>query len=129
MSEDFYDSAARQRYAILEAAKARCLADLAEHRANGDEHSAAEELQVLATLNDQQASLQRLHQQYQAQQNPPPPPRQTPEQLRAKPAEQMTWADGLEIARQSKYGKNLSFEDPNVVAGYHEANRRRGRGE
>jgi hypothetical protein len=129
MADDFYDSAARERYMVLEAAKARCLADLAEHRANGDQSSAAEELQVLATLNDQQASLSRLHQQYQAEKNPPPPPRQTPEQLRAKPAEQMTWQDGLEIARNSRYGKNLDFNDPNVVAGYHEANRRRGRGE
>jgi hypothetical protein len=129
MSEDFYDSAARERYAVLEAAKARCLADLAEHRANGDQHSAAEELQVLATLNDQQVSLQRLHQQYQAQMNPPQPPRQTPEELRVKPAEKMTWQDGLEIARNSKYGKNLDFNDPNVVAGYHEAVRRRQSGE
>jgi hypothetical protein len=129
MSNDFYDSAARRQYQELEAAKARVLANLAEYRANGDEYSAASELQELAALSDQQASLQRLHQQYQAQQNPPPPPRLTPEQLKALPVEQMTWQHGLEIARNSKYGKNLDFNDPNVVAGFHEANRRRGRGE
>jgi hypothetical protein len=100
MSDDFYTDVARQRYETLEAAKAQSLADLARHKAEGNTYAAEEELQVLATLNDQQASLQRLHAQYQANLNPPPPPRQTPEQLRAKPADQMTPADGLEILSQ-----------------------------
>jgi hypothetical protein len=68
---DFYDEAARQRYAVLEAAKARVVANLEEYRVNGDESSAAEELQNLATLNDQQQSLQRLHRDYHQQRNPP----------------------------------------------------------
>jgi hypothetical protein len=41
----------------------------------------------------------------------------------------MTWQDGLDLARTSKYGKDLSHDDPAVVAGYAEVMRRRARGE
>ena len=41
----------------------------------------------------------------------------------------MTLEDGLEVAKTSKYGKDLSFDDPNVQAGYREMMARRARGE
>jgi hypothetical protein len=41
----------------------------------------------------------------------------------------MTWQDGLDLAKTSKYGKDLSFDDPNVRAGYAEVMARRARGE
>jgi hypothetical protein len=129
MSDDFYTDVARRRLAQIEADEAQAQAHMIAARANGDTDHAVEQAEALEILAVKKQALLRLHQQHVQSQNPPPPPRQTPEQLRAKPAEQMTWADGLEIARQSKYGKNLDFNDPNVVAGYHEATRRRNRGE
>ena len=41
----------------------------------------------------------------------------------------MTPDDGLQLAKTSKYGKNLDWSDPNVRNGYAEAQRRRYRGE
>jgi hypothetical protein len=41
----------------------------------------------------------------------------------------MSADDGLLVARNSKYGSNLDWNDPNVQAGYQEMQRRRGRGE
>jgi hypothetical protein len=123
MSDDFYTDVARRRLQQIEADEAQAQAQLIAARAHGDTDYGVEQAEALDIL-----AVKKQEQHVQSQ-NPAPAPRQTPEQLRAKPAEQMTWQDGLEIARQSKYGKNLDFNDPNVVAGYHEANRRRGRGE
>lgn len=122
---DFYEDAARQRYATLEAAKARVLADLAESKATGNDIAAAEELQTLATLNDQIASLNRLHQQYQQQQNPPSPVPETDQEWMSKSAEKMNYDDVARMASKSKYG----FDDGAFRAGISEVARRRARGE
>lgn len=70
MSDDFYEASARKRYQVLEAAKAQSMADLQRFQTDNDEDSAAAELQALAHLNDQQASLERLHRTYQQGKNP-----------------------------------------------------------
>jgi hypothetical protein len=108
---DFYDASARKRYQVLEAAKARAIANLEEYRATGDEDSAAEELQTLATINDQQASLQRLHQQYHQQMQPPPAPR--PDSWREKRTDEMTPQDVINMIQQGdgKHSKTMSAED------------------
>ena len=49
----------------------------------------------------------------------------------AKKASQrrMTWDDALDLARNSKFGKDLTHDDPYVRAGYAEVMARRQRGE
>lgn len=129
MSNDFYLSAAQARAAQLEAERAAALADLAAHRANGDTESAAASIQQLADIEAARANLSNLANGYVQSQNPPLEPELTQEERNAKPWNRMTPQDALELARTSKYGRNLDFNDPNVAAGWHEANRRRARGE
>jgi hypothetical protein len=70
-----------------------------------------------------------LHQQYVASQTPPAPVELTPEEKHAKPWDRMTWQDGLDLARTSKYGADIDANDPNVQAGFREVMARRQRGE
>ncbi len=131
---DFYDEAARQRYATLEAAKARVVANLEEYRAIGDEASAAEELQTLATLNDQQQSLRRLHQQYNAQRNPPQQEMSDAEFVAMSPERMAQNPAAIDrIFSKSKYYTPNQWSDPEVAkraqAGVAEVERRRRRGE
>ena len=126
---DFYVDAAQKRLDQIEAARSHAQAALTGARADNDYDTAAEAVQIIADMNAQEQNLRRLHQQHvnsQAHREPAP---QTPEEWRVKPAEKMTWEDGLQVSRNSKYGKNLDFNDPNVVAGYHEVMRRRQNGE
>jgi hypothetical protein len=41
----------------------------------------------------------------------------------------MDWHDVVDLARGSKYGGDLTPDDPNMLAGWQEARRRRERGE
>jgi len=41
----------------------------------------------------------------------------------------MTYDDALQLARTSKYGADLTHDDPLVQAGYREVARRKARGE
>lgn len=41
----------------------------------------------------------------------------------------MDWQDVVDLARQSKYARDIKPDDPNMLAGYHEAMRRKARGE
>ena len=111
--DDFYDTAARKRYETLEAAKARCLADLAESKATGNEMAAEEELQMLATLNDQQASLSRLHQQYVAQKNPPRQERESVITARRAPADGNDALDILNYGKQPNDPTRLTADEYN----------------
>jgi hypothetical protein len=129
MSDDFYTSAARQRLAVIDAARAQALADLQQHRASGDMDGAAESVQVVANLDSDRANLLSLHRQYVQSQQAPAPEQLSVEERNAKPWDKMTAQDGLELAKTSRYGKDLSFNDPNVIAGLHEVQRRRQRGE
>ena len=83
----------------------------------------------MARADSREQNLVELHQQYVASQAPPEPVELTPEEKHAKPWDRMDWQDGLDLARTSKYGDDLSHNDPNVVAGYAEVMRRRQRGE
>ena len=129
MAEDFYSQAARQRLAMLDAEKAAHLADLAAHRANSDTESAASVVQALANTEAERQNLLSLHNQYVASQQAPARPELTQEQRNAKPWSQMDFSDSLEMAKQSRYAKNLTADDPHFVAGMREATRRRQRGE
>jgi hypothetical protein len=126
---DFYSDAASQRLAQIEAQRAQALADLANSKANADYESAAASVQTIADLEAAKQNLVALHQNYVASQTPPTPPELSAEERAAKPLHRMDWNDALELAKTSRYGKNLSWNDPNVQAGYREAMARRRRGE
>ena len=128
-SDDFYSFSARQRLQQINANRAQCLADLEQAKASADYESAASSVQEIANLEAQRQALVNLHSQYVASQQVPEPPELTPEERAAKPWDKMDWQDGLDLARTSKYGKDLRHDDPNVQAGYGEVMRRRQRGE
>lgn len=86
-------------------------------------------MQQIANLESEKANLVALHQQYVASQTPPAPVELTPEEKHAKPWDRMTWQDGLDLARTSKYGADIDANDPNVQAGFREVMARRQRGE
>jgi hypothetical protein len=119
MSDDFYDRSARQRYQVLQAAKARLIADLEEFKAADDEHSAQVAIQELAGVNDQMVSLERLHTEYHQRLNPPPPPPETEAEWQAKPADKMTEADALQIYAKSKYFPQNPGNDADFLNRYH----------
>ena len=127
--DEFYAAAAQKRLQQLAVDRMKAQHDLAISLSMGDEEAAAGEIDSIAEIDAKTANLRALAQREMARNQAQTPPPQTAEQLRAKPPEQMTWEDGLEIARNSKYGKDLDFNNPHVVAGYHEATRRRQRGE
>jgi hypothetical protein len=129
MSSDFYDAAARKRYQILEAAKAQSMADLQRYQADENEHGAIEELQTLATLNDQQASLERLHRTYMAQRNPPAPLPESDGEFMAKAPERMSYADVMKITGKSKYALDPQTEARNIQQGIAELARRKASGD
>ena len=125
---DYYIDLAKQRAQQIEADKAELLAGLARAKSNGDDHSGTEILQGLANNDQEMRNLNQLHNDYMAAKNPQQVPLSR-EEWRARPVERMTAADGLEVARNSKYGGSLDWSDPHVQAGYQEAQRRRARGE
>ena len=129
MANDFYEQAAATRANMIEAELAAAKADLAAYRANNDVESAAQAVQQLANLEAERANLNALYQGYVANQTPRQPPQLTPEARQAKPPERMDASDILELARTSKYGKGLDWNDPHMRAGWQEAQRRRSRGE
>jgi hypothetical protein len=129
MANDFYTYSAQQRLAQLDAAKAQSLANLAQCKATSDYESAAAEVQAIANCEAEKANLIALHHQYVASQTPQRPPERSAEEKAATPLHRMSWDDALDLAKTSKYGKNLSWNDPHVRAGYAEAMARRGRGE
>jgi hypothetical protein len=129
MADDFYVFSAKQRLQEISAASAQAKADLEMAKAGGDYQSAASSVQQLADLESQRQNLLNLHDQYIRSQNPPAPPEPSREERQARSWDKMDAIDALNIARGSKYGKDLDFNDPNFVAGFHEAQARRHRGE
>src|SRR5262249_40799929 len=127
--DDFYVFSTRKRLELIDAARQQTLADLSLAKSGADYDSASEYVQRLADLDAQQANLVNLHQQYQRSMTAPAPPELTPEEQAAKPWDRMTWDDALDLARESKYGRDLTHNDPHVQAGYREVARRRARGE
>jgi hypothetical protein len=128
-NDDFYLQVAQQRALQIEAEKQATLADLAAFSASGDAESAAKSVQALANLESERTNLLNLHQQYIASQNPPEAPPQTHEEWQAKPVERMTAEEGLEVMRQSRDGKDLDRNNPDVRRGFIEAKNRRASGE
>ena len=129
MSNDFYISAAQQRQNELEAERQAALADLAAHKANGDTMAAAATVQNLANLQSEFQNLKNLCDNYIASQQPAQQPELTPEERAARPWHRMDYSDTLDLARTSKYGESLTWDDPHMRAGLAEARARRGRGE
>jgi hypothetical protein len=127
--DDFYLQAGAQRLAQIEAEKAAALADLAAHKANHDQDSAGASIQQIANLDVELANLGNLYQRYQASLNPPAPPEPSKEEREARPWNRMDWTDVTNLARQSKYARDIRPDDPNLIAGWQEAQRRRARGE
>jgi hypothetical protein len=128
MSKDFNIEAAEQQAAYIDAAIKQQIADLAAYRGAHDVDGAATVVQTIADLEASKRNLTQLCQDYIESQQP----RQevlTEEERIAKPWNRMTAEDGLAVARQSKYGKNLDWNDAHVRAGWQEAQRRRHRGE
>jgi hypothetical protein len=129
MSNDFYLNAAQQRAAELEMELSAAKTDLLTYRHNQDLQAAGEAVQRIADLTTQQSNLQALCQGYIQSQQPRQPEQLTDEERNARPWHKMTADDGLQLAKTSKYGKSLDWNDPNVRSGYAEAQRRRARGE
>jgi hypothetical protein len=126
---DFYSDSAKRRLEQIEAERAVALADLAAYRANSDYDSAGSAIQQVANLDAERANLAQLYNNYVASQQPPAPPQLTPEERAARPITKMDWSDTVELARTSRYGKDLKPNDPNLIAGWNEARRRSARGE
>jgi hypothetical protein len=129
MSDDFYSGAARRRMEQIQAERAAALADLQAHRLNGDPDSAGQAVQTIADCDAAAANLQNLYARYQQSQTPPAQPELTPEERQARPVSRMDWSDAVELARTSRYGKDLKPNDANMVEGWREARRRSARGE
>jgi hypothetical protein len=125
--DDWYIDIGRQRLAELNAGRAQALADLELAKSNGDHDSASTALQNIADIDAAQANLGRLYDQYVRSQQPPPEP--SKEERAARRISRMDWSDVVEMTRQSKYAKNIQPNDPNLIAGWQEAQRRRQRGE
>lgn len=128
MSNDFYSAVTQSRLTMLAAEEQASLADLAASRANSDTESAASALQQLANLRAERSNLLSLHQEYVASQQPQRQPEPSPEERAARPWSRMDYSDVLEMARNSKYAKDLTWNS-DMQAGYEETRRRRARGE
>jgi hypothetical protein len=128
-TDDFYQGAARRRMEQLQTERACALADLQTFRLNGDHDSAGQAVQTIADLDAAAANLGNLYSRYVQSQTPPAQPELTPEERAARPITKMDWSDVLDLARGSRYGKNIKADDPNLIAGWNEARRRSARGE
>lgn len=100
------------------------------HARNADYDSAGSVIQQIANLDAEKANLTALYQNYVASNTPAPPEVLTSEELQNRPWWKLSAEQALQIATEgSKYGKNLTYADPNVQAGWREAQRRRSSGE
>jgi hypothetical protein len=125
---DFYLSAAQQRAAELEMELSAAKTDLLTYRHNSDLQAAGEAVQRIANLTAEQSNLRGLVDGYVASQRPPQPEVLTDEERNARPWSKMTYADVLEMAKTSKYAKDLTWNE-DMQRGYNEVRARRSRGE
>ena len=128
-SDDYYTFLARTQVQRLDANRAQALADLERAKADSDYEGAGAAVQTLADLDAQKQNILNLHNQYVRSQQVPEQPEVSDEEKFARPWDKMTWQDGLDLAKTSKYGKDLDANDPNVQAGFREVMARRARGE
>ncbi len=122
---DFYTDSARRRLDQLNAEAAALRADIEASRVNQDHDGAGAAIQSLADIEAQRQNLLSLHQQYVASQTPPAQPEVSDAERAARPPERMGWDDVVAMTRQSKYAKDIKPDDPDLLAGYREAMRRR----
>jgi hypothetical protein len=127
---DFYQESAEARIERLDYQRQLALTSLQEARLMNDLQAGGEAAQEIADVDAAKANLVRLHNSYIQSQQPQYQTPETPEEMRVKAVERMTPNDGLKVSiANSRYGKDLDWNDPNVQAGYAEVQRRRGRGE
>jgi hypothetical protein len=117
--------AATQQFKVIEAARRRSEADLAEYRANGNTYGIAEELQTIANLDSSARNLSDLARRHAQASQPQAPVHQSDQEWFAKAPEKMDYNDVARIVSKSKYG----FDDARFRAGIQEVARRRARGE
>jgi hypothetical protein len=129
MADDFYAEAGQARLQEIAVERAEALASLERAKSMGDTTTAGSAVQTIANLDSEHSNLINLYNRYVASQTPPPQREPTLEERRAKPIEAMDWSDIVEMTRQSKYAKNIRPDDPNMIAGWYEGQRRRARGE
>ena len=129
MADDWYVEMGRQRLLEINAARSQALADLEQAKANYDSDSASDAIQRVANADAERANLSNLYDQYVRSITPPAPLEVSLEERRARPFSAMDWNDVVEMTRQSKYARNIRPDDPNMIAGYQEAMRRKARGE
>jgi hypothetical protein len=122
---DFYQDSARRRLEQIDAERAAALADLGAHKMNADHDSAALTIQTIANLDSERRNIVDLHERYVQSQQPPAAEQLTDEERNARPWNKMTPDDALALARTSKYGRDLDWNNRDVIAGWHEAQRRR----
>ncbi len=128
-NDDWYIQQGRNRLQQIAYARASAVADLEGAKVSYDDDAAGSALQTIADLDAQRANLMGLYQQYWNSQHPPAPPQPSAEERKARTWDRMDWQDIVDMTRTSKYAKDIRPDDPNMVAGYHEAMRRRRAGE
>jgi len=129
MADDWYTETASRRFQQIEAERAQSLADLQQARVAGDNYLAQEAVQRIADLDSAAKNLADLHSRYVQSQTPVAPAEISAEERAAKPWDKMNYGPVRERRRNSKYGKDLTHDDPNVAAGYRAVQARRQRGE
>jgi hypothetical protein len=107
----------------------RVQGDLNSYVAAGDKDSAASAVAELANLSRQKENLVLLRNQYLQSRTPQQQAPKTAEETAATPIQNMNANELMELYRGSKYSRDLDWNDPNVRAGWIEAQNRRARGE
>src|SRR4051794_40686365 len=101
----------------IEADRRRALADLADAKANSDYETASLSVQAIANLDAERANLATLIASMWPASSRGSPSHYRPKRGR-QPWNRMTPDDALELARTSKYSRNLDWNDPHVRAGW-----------
>jgi hypothetical protein len=122
--DDLVDGA-EQQFKLIQAARARAEADLAEYRADRNTAGISEELQTIANLDSSARNLSNLVERHARSQQPAQPIPQTDQEWLSKAPEKMDYNDVARMVSKSKYG----FDDASFRAGIAEVNRRRARRE
>src|SRR5262249_22005231 len=97
-------------------------------KTEGDEFEMGQLQQHMADLDAAGQNLNAFYNGKVAEASPPAQPELSREEIEAKPWDKMTPQDGLDLARTSKYGKDLDFKNADVIAGVKEVMRRRQQG-
>jgi hypothetical protein len=127
MSDDFYLESGKARLQEIAVERADALASLERAKLQSDYDTAGQCVQQLANLDSEHNNLVGLYNRYVASQQPPPQP--SPEERKARTWDRMDWQDVVDMTRTSKYARNIRPDDPHMLAGYYEAQRRRSRAE